>query len=80
MDEPLPKVVIVFSNGPDNASMVAPDDVRAVAEDEGVPIYVISTNEVKKEPISSGVFRRIDYAHGRASVLGKDLAEAGGSL
>src|SRR5450432_1057857 len=25
------KVVIVFSNGPDNASMVAPDDVRAVA-------------------------------------------------
>src|SRR5947209_762989 len=40
------KVVIVFSNGPDNASMVAPDDVRAVAEDEGIPIYVISTNEV----------------------------------
>ncbi len=35
------KVVIVFSNGPDNASMVAPDDVRAVAEDEGIPIYVI---------------------------------------
>jgi hypothetical protein len=27
------KVIIVFSNGPDNASMVAPDDVRAVAED-----------------------------------------------
>ena len=35
------KVVIVFSNGPDDASMVAPDDVRAVAEDEGIPIYVI---------------------------------------
>ena len=44
------KVVIVFSNGPDNASMVAPDDVRAVAEDEGIPIYVISTNEVTKDP------------------------------
>ena len=53
------KVVIVFSNGPDNASMVAPDDVRAVAEDEGIPIYVISTNEVNKDSISSGVFRRI---------------------
>jgi Ca-activated chloride channel homolog len=53
------KVVIVFSNGPDNASMVAPDDVRAVAEDEGIPIYVISTNEVNRDPISSGVFRRI---------------------
>jgi Ca-activated chloride channel family protein len=53
------KVVIVFSNGPDNASMVAPDDVRTVAEDEGIPIYVISTSEVNKDPISSGVFRRL---------------------
>ncbi len=53
------KVVIVFSNGPDNASIVAPDDVRAVAEDEGIPIYVISTNEINKDPISSEVFRRV---------------------
>jgi Ca-activated chloride channel homolog len=53
------KVVIVFSNGPDNASMVAPDDVRAVAEDEGIPIYVISTAQVNKDPISSNVFKRI---------------------
>jgi VWFA-related protein len=53
------KVVIVFSNGPDNASMVAPDDVRAVAEDEGIPIYVISTSEVNKDQISSNVFRRL---------------------
>jgi Ca-activated chloride channel homolog len=58
------KVVIVFSNGPDNASMVAPDDVRAVAEDEGIPIYVISTNEVNKDPISSGVFRRLSTRTG----------------
>jgi VWFA-related protein len=53
------KVVIVFSNGPDNASMVAPDDVRAVAEDEGISIYTISTNEVTKDAISSGVLKRI---------------------
>ncbi|MGA3027469.1 MAG: VWA domain-containing protein [Bryobacteraceae bacterium] len=53
------KVVIVFSNGPDNASMVAPDDVRAVAEDEGIPIYVISTSEVSKDPVSSAIFHRI---------------------
>jgi Ca-activated chloride channel homolog len=50
------KVLIVFSNGPDTASMIAPDDVRTVAEDEGIPIYVISTNEVNKDPVSSGVF------------------------
>lgn len=58
------KVVIVFSNGPDNASMVAPDDVRAVAEDEGIPIYVISTNEVNKDKVSSNVFRRISARTG----------------
>ena len=30
-----------------------------MAEDEGIPIYVISTNEVNKDQISSNVFRRI---------------------
>jgi len=53
------KVLIVFSNGPDNASMIAPDDVRTVAEDEGIPIYVISTNEVSKDSVSSAVFQRL---------------------
>jgi Ca-activated chloride channel homolog len=58
------KVVIVFSNGPDNASMVAPDDVRAVAEDEGIPIYVISTSDVSKDAVSSNVFKRISQRTG----------------
>ncbi|MCC6341675.1 MAG: VWA domain-containing protein [Bryobacterales bacterium] len=58
------KVVIVFSNGPDNASMVAPDDVRAVAEDEGIPIYVISTNDASKDAVSSSVFKRISTRTG----------------
>ncbi len=65
------KVVIVFSNGPDNASMVAPDDVRAVAEDEGIPIYVISTSEVNKDPVSSGVFRRISQRTGGKAFFAK---------
>ncbi len=65
------KVVIVFSNGPDNASMVAPDDVRAVAEDEGIPIYVISTSEVNNDPISSTIFRRIANNTGGKSYFAK---------
>jgi VWFA-related protein len=65
------KVVIVFSNGPDNASMVAPDDVRAVAEDEGIPIYVISTNEVTKDQISSNIFKRISTNTGGKSYFAK---------
>ena len=65
------KVVIVFSNGPDNASMVSPDDVRAVAEDEGIPIYVISTSEVSKDPISSNIFKRISTNTGGKSYFAK---------
>jgi VWFA-related protein len=65
------KVVIVFSNGPDSASMVAPDDVRAVAEDEGIPIYVISTSDANRDPISTGVFRRIASRTGGKSFFAK---------
>ena len=65
------KVVIVFSNGPDNASMVAPDDVRAVAEDEGIPIYVISTSELNKDPISSAIFKRISTNTGGKSYFAR---------
>ena len=65
------KVIIVFSNGPDNASMVAPDDVRAVAEDEGIPIYVISTSEASKDAISTGVFRRISQRTGGKAYFAK---------
>jgi VWFA-related protein len=65
------KCVIVFSNGPDNASMIAPDDVRAVAEDEGIPIYVISTTEVTRDPVSSSIFKRISTSTGGKSYFAK---------
>ncbi len=65
------KVIIVFSNGPDNASVIAPDDVRAVAEDEGIPIYVISTSEVNKDPISANVFRRLAQRTGGQAYFAK---------
>jgi Ca-activated chloride channel family protein len=50
------KVVVLFSNGPDNASIIAPSDVGAVAEDEGIPIYIVSTREAQKDPISANAF------------------------
>jgi Ca-activated chloride channel family protein len=53
------KAVVVFSNGPDNSSVIAPDDVRVVAEDEGIPIYVVSTDGGSKDAISAAVFHRI---------------------
>ncbi len=65
------KVIIVFSNGPDNASAVSPDDVGAIAEDEGVPIYVISTRELNRDPISSNAFRRITARTGGKAYFAK---------
>jgi Ca-activated chloride channel family protein len=53
------KAVVVFSNGPDNASIVAPDDVKAVAEDEGIPVYVVSTREAQMDQITANVFQRL---------------------
>src|SRR6266568_3278665 len=47
------KVVVVFSNGPDNASVVSPEDVRELAQSEGIPIYMISTQEAKLDPLST---------------------------
>ena len=65
------KVIIVFSNGPDNASLIAPDDVRAVAEDDGIPIYVISTNDGSKDAMSSDVFKRISNGTGGKAYFAK---------
>jgi Ca-activated chloride channel family protein len=53
------KAVVVFSNGPDNASIISPDDVAAIAEDEGIPVYIISTSKAQEDPISTNVFERI---------------------
>jgi len=47
------KVVVVFSNGPDNSSMVSPEDVDELAQSEGVPIYMISTREAKLDAASA---------------------------
>lgn len=58
------KVVVVFSNGPDTASMVAPEDISELAQSEGIPIYVISTREAKQDPISATVFERMTRATG----------------
>ncbi|MGH9358951.1 MAG: VWA domain-containing protein [Terriglobia bacterium] len=58
------RVVVVFSNGPDDASMVSPEDVRELAQSEGIPIYMISTREAELDPISTAVFRRVSATTG----------------
>jgi Ca-activated chloride channel homolog len=65
------KVIVVFSNGPDNASMVPPEDVAELAESAGIPIYMISTTEAQLEPVSTAVFNRMSAATGGKAYFAK---------
>jgi Ca-activated chloride channel homolog len=65
------KVVLVFSNGPDNASMVPPEDVAELAQSTGTAIYMISTREAQLEPVSTAVFERMTAATGGKAYFAK---------
>jgi Ca-activated chloride channel homolog len=65
------KVVVVFSNGPDNSSMVAPEDVDELAQSEGIPIYMISTREAKLDTASAAVFGRMTASTGGEAYFAK---------
>ena len=65
------KVIVVFSNGPDNASMVPPEDVAELAQSAGIPIYMISTTEARLEPVSTAVFERMSSATGGKAYFAK---------
>jgi Ca-activated chloride channel homolog len=69
--QPGRKVIIVFSNGPDNASMVPPEDVAELAQSAGIPIYMISTTEAQLEPVSTAVFERMSAATGGKAYFAK---------
>jgi VWFA-related protein len=66
------KVVVVFSNGPDNASVVPPEDVAELAQSAGIPIYMISTREARLEPVSTAVFERMTAATGGKAYFAKN--------
>jgi Ca-activated chloride channel homolog len=66
------KVIVVFSNGPDNSSVVPPEDVAELAQSSGIPIYMISTREAQLEPVSSAVFERMSAATGGKAYFAKN--------
>jgi Ca-activated chloride channel family protein len=66
------KVVVVFSNGPDNSSVVPPEDVAEFAQSAGVSIYMISTQKAQIEPVSTAVFDRMTAATGGKAYFAKD--------
>ena len=77
------KAIVVFSNGPDDASLVPPEDVAELAQSTGTIIYMISTREAQSEPISSAVFERMTKATGGKAYFArnwKDEHEAFASI
>jgi len=66
------KVVVVFSNGPDNASVVPPEDVSEFAQSAGVSIYMISTRDARLEPVSTAVFERMTASTGGKAYFAKN--------
>ena len=66
------KAIVVFSNGPDNASLVPPEDIAELAQSTGTIIYMISTRQAQSEPISSAVFERITKTTGGKAYFAKD--------
>jgi Ca-activated chloride channel homolog len=65
------KIIVVFSNGPDNASVVPPEDVAELAESTGIVIYMVSTQQAELEPISTTVFERMTAATGGKAYFSK---------
>src|SRR5205807_6082295 len=69
------KVVVVFSNGPDNSSVVPPEDVAEFAQSAGVSVYMISTQDAKLEPVSTAVFERMTAATGGKAYFAKNWSD-----
>lgn len=66
------KAIVVFSNGPDNASSVPPEDVAELAQSTGTMIYIISTRQAQDEPVSAAAFERVSRASGGKAYFAKD--------
>jgi Ca-activated chloride channel homolog len=69
------KVIVVFSNGPDNASVVPPEDVAELAQSTGIVIYMVSTQQTQLDPVSTAVFERMTAATGGKAYFAKNWHE-----
>ncbi len=66
------KAIVVFSNGPDNASSVPPEDVAELAESTGTIIYILSTRQAQEDPASAAAFERVSKVSGGKAYFAKD--------
>jgi VWFA-related protein len=69
------KAIVVFSNGPDNASAVPPEDVAELAQSTGTIIYIISTRQAQDDPASAAAFERMSRVSGGKAYFAKNWRE-----
>jgi Ca-activated chloride channel homolog len=69
------KAIVVFSNGPDNASSVPPEDVAELAQSTGTIIYIISTRLAQSDPVSAAAFERMSKTSGGKAYFAKNWHE-----
>jgi Ca-activated chloride channel homolog len=69
------RAIVVFSNGPDNSSMVPPENVAELAQSIGVPIYMVSTREARLDPVSTAVFERMSTNTGGRAFFARSWTE-----
>jgi Ca-activated chloride channel homolog len=67
------KTVVLLSNGPDNASIVSPDDVARVAQEEGIPINVVYTK--RADELTDLVLRRLAASTGGRTLFAQTWDE-----
>ncbi len=58
------KAIVVFSNGPDNASPIPPEDVAELAQSTGTIIYIVSTRQAQDDLVSAAAFERMSRVTG----------------
>lgn len=69
------KAIVVFSNGPDNASSVPPEDVAELAQSTGTIIYILSTRQAQEDPVSAAAFERMSKVSGGKAYFAKNWRE-----
>jgi len=69
------KAIVVFSNGPDNASSIPPEDVAELAQSTGTIIYIISTRQAEDDPLSAAAFERMSKVSGGKAYFAKNWRE-----
>lgn len=69
------KAIVVFSNGPDNASSVPPEDVAELAQSTGTIIYILSTRQAQDDPASAAAFERMSKVSGGKAYFAKNWRE-----